>query len=189
MLMGACGGDDASDRTATTDAVTTATVSARSAPSGSATTADDAAPATTADAAAVQPEGFERVQATITLADGTPCELCLWLADDADRRSRGLMHVTDLGAADGMVFTFDEPSTARFWMGYTPLPLSIAFFDADGAFVSTADMEPCPAANEDCARYAAAAPYVTAIELPLGEVARLGIGPGSVLALTDLPCG
>lgn len=191
VLAGACGGDDADDdENAAAGAVTTAPVPAVSPPSAPATSADDGAATTTPpDGGPLQPEGFERVQATITLAEGTPCELCLWLADDADRRSRGLMHVTDLGAADGMVFTFDGPTTAQFWMGNTPLPLSIAFFDADGAFVSTVDMEPCLAADEDCPRYAAAAPYVTSIELPLGEVARLGIGPGSVLALSDLPCG
>jgi hypothetical protein len=128
------------------------------------------------------------VQARVALEDGSVCELCVWLADDGERRSRGLMYVTDLGAADAMAFVFDAATTAQFWMGNTPMPLSIAYFAADGSFVSTADMEPCLAADDDCPRYAADGEYVTAVEFPLGDVARLGIGPGSVLALGDLPC-
>jgi hypothetical protein len=49
-------------------------------------------------------------------------------------------------------------------------------------------MDPCPAADDSCVRYGAAAAYVTAIEFARGDVERLGIGPGSVLTLTDLPC-
>ena len=44
---------------------------------------------------AVVPEGFEQVAATITAADGTVCELCLWLAATGEQRSQGLMFVTD----------------------------------------------------------------------------------------------
>jgi len=83
-----------------------------------------------------------------------------------------------------MAFVYDEPSTGQFWMRDTPLPLSIAFFAADGRFVSAADMDPCltgPAAN--CARYSARAPYVTAIEVPQGGLADLGIRRGSRLEL------
>ena len=38
----------------------------------------------------------------------------------------------------------------------TPTPLSIAFFAADGSFVSSADMVPClDGPDADCARYGA----------------------------------
>ena len=43
----------------------------------------------------------------------------------------------------GMVFVWDEDTEGGFWMRNTPTPLSIAWFDADGDFVSSADMEPC----------------------------------------------
>ena len=78
------------------------------------------------------PQGFERVGATITKADGEECEVCLWLADTAELRRRGLMFVAGLGDADGMVFAYPEPRTGTFWMKNTILPLSIAYFDADG---------------------------------------------------------
>ena len=98
------------------------------------------------------PEGFEAVAGEITAADGEVCAVCLWAAATPEQRGRGLMAVTDMGGADGMVFLFGEPTTSAFWMRDTPMPLSIAFFDAAGAFVSAADMAPClDGAPEDCA--------------------------------------
>lgn len=132
------------------------------------------------------PVGFDRVAARVTAADGAVCDLCLWLADTAPRRARGLRSVTDLGAADGMAFRYPEPHTTNFWMKDTLLPLSIAFFDADGAYVSAFDMEPCAA--DPCPRYATADGFTIAVEVPQGALADLDIGPGSTLELTDLPC-
>ncbi len=99
------------------------------------------------------------------------------------------MGVTDMGGADGMVFLFGEPSTSAFWMRDTPMPLSIAFFDAAGAFVSAADMAPClDGTREDCPRYQAGGPYASAIEVPQGGLDELLIGPGSRFDLLDAPC-
>jgi uncharacterized protein len=132
----------------------------------------------------VQPEGFDLARAEVTVPSGEVCVLCLWVAKTERQRQRGLMAVTDLGVADGMAFVYDEPSNGQFWMRDTPLPLSIAFFAADGRFVSSRDMEPClTGPSEDCARYAATGPYVTAIEAPQGGLADLGIRPGSRLEL------
>ena len=82
--------------------------------------------------AAGTPVGFERVAASAVTSDGTVCDLCLWLADTADLRRRGLMGVTDLGEADGMVFRYPSPTSTGFWMKDTLLPLSVAFYSAGG---------------------------------------------------------
>jgi uncharacterized membrane protein (UPF0127 family) len=132
------------------------------------------------------PEGFERVRATVTEPDGTECELCLWLADDNDRRRRGLMFVTDLGAADGMAFVYPAPHSGSFWMKNTPLPLSIAFFGPSGSYLDAFDMEPCTAAP--CRTYPTPDDFVVAIETVQGGLADLGIVPGSTLDLTGEPC-
>ena len=62
------------------------------------------------------------------------------------------MDVTDpeLGGRSAMVFRFQGDTTSGFWMKDTLLPLSIAWYAADGTLVSTADMEPCPADTLDC---------------------------------------
>lgn len=132
------------------------------------------------------PVGFERVRATVTEPDGTICELCVWLADTNDLRRRGLMSVTDLGDADGMAFVYPGPHTGTFWMKDTLLPLSIAFFGPTGGYLDAFDMEPCT--GEPCVQYRTPNDFVVAIETVQGGLAELGIVPGSVLDLTDLPC-
>jgi uncharacterized membrane protein (UPF0127 family) len=177
----ACAGDDASAPT---------TSSAASEPSITTTAPSTTAPPAPTSTAApqVQPEGFDLAPAEITLRNGDLCEVCLWTAKTALQRQRGLMDVTDLGVADGMAFVYDDPTNGQFWMRDTPMPLSIAFFAAGGRFVSAADMEPClTGPPDDCARYSATGPYVTAIEVPQGGLGDLGIGPGSRLELFTGP--
>lgn len=132
------------------------------------------------------PSGFERVGATVTARDGAVCELCLWLADTAELRSQGLMSVTDLGQADGMAFVYPTRHTGTFWMKDTVLPLSIAFFGVGGAYVDAFDMEPCTA--DPCGHYPTPRDFMVAVETVQGGLSDLGIEPGSVLELTDVPC-
>jgi uncharacterized membrane protein (UPF0127 family) len=134
-----------------------------------------------------QPAGFSTMIARITETDGQVCEVCVWLADTAEERSRGLMGVTDLGDAAGMVFRFDEPIAGSFYMFQTPTPLSIAWFiHDDGEFVGAADMTPCidtPAG--ECPLYSPGAEYDLALEVFEGGLADLGVGSGSRLELID----
>jgi uncharacterized membrane protein (UPF0127 family) len=142
-------------------------------------------PATVA-ADAVVPEGFDLIGARVTMADGTVCELCLWLAASGEQRSRGLMFVTDLAGADGMAFRYESPHSGGFWMKNTVLPLSIAFYAADGAFLDAFDMEPCTA--DPCPTYPTPDGFLVAVETYQGGLAGLGMEPGSTLQLSDLPC-
>jgi uncharacterized membrane protein (UPF0127 family) len=139
-----------------------------------------------ADTVGVLPEGFELTAATLTKPDGTGCDLCLWLAATSSQRTRGLMFVTDLGAADGMAFRYSQPRTTRFWMKNTVLPLSIAFYRADGLFMDSFDMDPC--ATGDCAKYSTPIGFTVAVETAQGELGPLGLVAGSTLTLLDVPC-
>ncbi len=133
-----------------------------------------------------QPEGFTTIRALITEPDGEVCEVCLWLADDATERGRGLMGVTDLGDAVGMAFRFDEPVLGSFYMFQTPTPLSIAWFASDGSHVGSADMDPCldtPAG--ECALYSPGAEYDLAIEVFEGGLEPLGLVSGSSVELIE----
>jgi uncharacterized membrane protein (UPF0127 family) len=115
----------------------------------------------------------------------------MWLADDPDERSRGLMGVTDLGDAAAMAFVFERPANGAFYMFQTVSPLSIAWFAADGAFVSSTDMNPCLDSDpSDCPRFAAADSYQVAVEVLQGELGSIGLGDGSrleILAGTESP--
>jgi len=145
----------------------------------------------TVGATGVQPSGFTTVRATITDPDGDECEVCLWLADSPDERGRGLMGVTDLGGAVGMAFLFEGPTNAEFYMFQTPTPLSIAWFGVDGAWVGSAEMEPCLDQPEnECRHYSPGAPYDLAIEVfadgsDAGGLVELGLTDGSTVVLLD----
>lgn len=134
----------------------------------------------------VQPDGFTTITARITDADGEVCEVCVWLADTAEERGRGLMGVTDLGDAEGMVFRFDEPVVNGFFMLNTPTPLSIAWFAPTGEYVASTDMEPCLEVPEGgCPLYGPGVHYELALEVFQGGLADLGVGPGARLELLD----
>jgi uncharacterized membrane protein (UPF0127 family) len=111
---------------------------------------------------------------------------CALLAETAAQQELGLMNRTDVGGYDGMLFRFPTDTTVAFYMKDTPLPLSIAFFDGSGQFVSTADMAPC-IHQATCPTYGAARPYRWALEVPQGALPRLGIAPGTRLVAGG-PC-
>ncbi len=146
-------------------------------------------PQVTSPMLAVLPEGFTTAIVEITEADGTVCEVCMWLADTAQERGQGLMGVTSLGTPRGMAFVWPEPTAGSFFMFQTVTPLSIAWFgapatdeddDEGGALVATADMEPCPSENSaECERFAAGGDYVLAIEVFQGDLASIGITDGA----------
>jgi uncharacterized membrane protein (UPF0127 family) len=143
-------------------------------------------PAVITTAGAV-PEGFGSVSVQVTAPDGTVRSMCLHLADTPALRRRGLMHVTDLAGREGMLFRYTEPHDGGFWMKNTVLPLSIAFYAADGSFVSATDMDPCPP-DTDCPLSTAAGPYTAAIEVPQGNLVGLGLVAGSTLSIGSSPC-
>jgi uncharacterized membrane protein (UPF0127 family) len=119
----------------------------------------------------------------VTDAGGNIHESCVLVADTTAKQERGLMDVDSLGGYDGMIFRFTTPITDAFYMYRTRLPLSIAFFDPDGAFLSAADMAPCTAGKgSDCPLYRAAGPYLNALEVAQGHLGGLGVGPGSHVA-------
>jgi len=57
-------------------------------------------------------------------------------------RSRGLQGRETLAENEGMLFVFEEPMKAHFWMKNTLIPLDIAFIDGKGKIVSIEAMEP-----------------------------------------------
>ncbi len=130
--------------------------------------------------------GF-RIEGDSAGAGGEAAERCALLADTPEQHQRGLMGRTDLGRYDGMLFRFSDDTTGSFYMKDTLLPLSIAWFTDEGAFVSAADMEPCPV-DVGCPTYGAAAPYRYALEVPKGNLPALGIGPGARLVLGGDGC-
>ncbi len=97
------------------------------------------------------------------------------------------MRKTDLGGYDAMIFRFPGETAAPFYMANVPVPLSIAWFAADGRFVSSTDMPVCGDDPARCPRFRATAPYRFAVEVLQGSLDDMGIGPGSSISVNG-PC-
>jgi uncharacterized protein len=103
------------------------------------------------------------------------------VADTSAERQIGLMGRESLSPYDGMAFLWTDPVQSSFWMKDTLVPLSIAFWDADGTIVSIMDMEPCRA--DPCPTYGPDAPFVGAVEVAQGEFEQSGVGVGDTVDL------
>lgn len=122
--------------------------------------------------------------AVITTADGE-VELSVEVADDDEERAQGLMFRKTLPEKAGMVFLYTEPTEGSFWMKNTLIPLSIAFFDADGTILRILDMEPCR--SDPCPSYAPGVAFTGALEVNRGAFERLGVHEGDTIELRGIP--
>jgi uncharacterized membrane protein (UPF0127 family) len=95
------------------------------------------------------------------------------VANSPRTRQRGLMMRQRLGPNEGMLFVFEDAAIHCFWMKDTPLPLSIAFVDTEGAVVNVADMAP---RSEDS--HCPQKPIRYALEMEQGWFVQKGVRPG-----------
>lgn len=98
------------------------------------------------------------------------------IADTEETRSYGLMNRTSIPDDYGMVFFVFKETECCFWMEDTLVPLSIAFFDADGTIVDIEDMDPCKV--KSCPLYSSDAPYIGALEVKQGLFEKWGVSVG-----------
>jgi uncharacterized protein len=61
------------------------------------------------------------------------------IADDENERNHGLMYRDPLPDDRGMLFHFQEPEMASFWMRNTPSSLDIIFIGVDGRILNIAE--------------------------------------------------
>lgn len=123
--------------------------------------------------------GFGTDRVTIVDAAGRAHHHHVLVATTAEQIAQGLAGRTDLAGHAGMLFRLPYPDDLAFWMRNTPLALSIAWFDADGAFIGAADM--APGGPDESRTYRCGQPFAYALEVPRGCLPGLGAGPGSRL--------
>jgi uncharacterized membrane protein (UPF0127 family) len=62
-------------------------------------------------------------------------EFSVELADTNETRAKGLMLRESLPSAAGMLFAYDRPQRAQFWMENTLIPLDMIFAGPDGVIL------------------------------------------------------
>lgn len=113
-------------------------------------------------------------------------EHTLWaeVAADEPTRTKGLMFRHEMGADAGMIFVFENPQRASFWMKNTPLPLSIAFLDENKRVLNVEKMAP----YDERTRTESKGFALYAVEAHQGWFEKRGIKAGDV-AVFELPAG
>lgn len=118
---------------------------------------------------------FQRSTLQIATPDARLHSFKIWIADDEQRRARGLMFVKHLGAEDGMLFVYPQPQPISMWMKNTYVSLDMLFVAADGKVARVVEnTKPMSLATIE-----SGSPVLGVVELPAGSAARLKIAAGA----------
>ncbi|WP_264213646.1 DUF192 domain-containing protein [Leisingera thetidis] len=97
------------------------------------------------------------------------------IAASEETRARGLMFRESLPRGAGMLFVYERPQTAAFWMKNTLIPLDIIFLDQRGQVTSVhenavpGDLTPIPGGDQ----------VFAVLEINGGLARRYGIAAGT----------
>lgn len=120
-----------------------------------------------------QEAGLATERLTIDTRNG-PVTFTVEIADDEAERNQGLMFRESLADDRGMLFHFQQPEHASFWMRNTIISLDIIFIAPDGRILNIADHTtpyseaPIPSAGLTRG----------VLEIRAGRAEELGIRPG-----------
>lgn len=127
--------------------------------------------------ASVHPQsGLEVIPLTVTTG-GRSHAFRVEVARSPQEQARGLMFRTAMGADEGMLFPYDPPRVASFWMRNTVIPLDLIFIGPDHRVINVA-ANAVPYSEEPIL---SDAPAIAVLELNGGRAAELGIGPGATV--------
>ena len=113
------------------------------------------------------------------------------VADTGPERSQGLMNVPRMPLMAGMLFVYEGPHRASFWMHNTLIPLDMLFAGPDGTILSLHEN----AHPQDDTSIPGGDGIQYVLEINGGLASRLGITVGDVMqhpsmgAAAAMPCG
>jgi uncharacterized protein len=111
---------------------------------------------------------------TIKTASGAAHIFTVEVARTREEQARGLMFRESLAPDRGMIFPYDPPQTASFWMHNTFIPLDMVFIRKDGTIAQiAANTEP----NSDLP-IASGEAVAAVLEIGGGETQKRNIGEG-----------
>ena len=117
--------------------------------------------------------GLEQLPLTIRSASGTH-RFTAEVARTPEEQATGLMHRQSLAPDRGMLFPYEPPQSASFWMKNTLIPLDMIFIRPDGTIARIAantvplSLDPVPSLE----------PVSAVLEIAGGRSAELGIREG-----------
>lgn len=107
---------------------------------------------------------FKQITATINKKS-----IVVELARTDSERQLGLMHRTQMGENNGMLFVFEDEAPRSFWMKNTLIPLAIAYLNSNKVIVDIQEMEAMPkSANSAIPTYPSRKPAMYALEMNRG---------------------
>jgi len=109
--------------------------------------------------------------------DGGRESFAVEVADDPAERSQGLMFRETMDLSAGMLFVYETPRRAQFWMKNTLLPLDMIFADAAG-LVTRVHSNAIP---QDLTLIDGGDGVLFVLEINGGLAMKLGIAPGTEL--------
>ena len=119
------------------------------------------------------PAGLEQVPLTIQ-SKGRTHRFVVEVAGTPQEQAMGLMNRQSLAPDRGMIFPYDPPQDASFWMKNTLIPLDMIFIRADGTIARIEEntvplsLDPVPSGE----------PVAGVLEIAGGRSTELGIAPG-----------
>jgi uncharacterized membrane protein (UPF0127 family) len=120
--------------------------------------------------------GLQIVPLTVTSGE-TKHDFRVEIAASSAEQARGLMHRTELGPNEGMIFPRPAPRQASFWMRNTVISLDIIFVGEDGRILNVGanavplSLDPVESIG----------PASLVFEIPGGRAAELGIKAGDLV--------
>lgn len=106
------------------------------------------------------------------------------VADEDPERQKGMMFRREMAEGTGMLFVFDAPQPAAFWMKNTLVPLSVAYVNSAGMILEIHDLQP----QDERPVRSQFATIAYALEVPQGWFAKNKILPGTrISGLPPLP--
>ncbi|TMJ19475.1 MAG: DUF192 domain-containing protein [Alphaproteobacteria bacterium] len=130
--------------------------------------------------ARISPAGMDL--ATLTVESGGRRHVfTVEVARTPAQQEHGLMERHELAPDAGMLFPFDPPAPASFWMRNTLVPLDMIFVRPDGTIARVA----ANAVPLSETAIAVAEPMTAVLELAGGRAAALGIREGDRVSWTD----
>jgi uncharacterized protein len=116
-------------------------------------------------------------QVEVRTPGGAVMRFAVEVADDPGERAQGLMHRERMAMSAGMLFVYERPQAASFWMKNTRIPLDMVFADPSGT-VTRVHARAIPG---DTTQINGGNGVKLVLEINGGLAGRMGIAPGAVL--------